>query len=237
MPSVSRFSCRSVLSLLLALPLVVALTTHAGAAVPEPPPSAAVAPAVDSGAFLPRWLRFRGSVGYGWISAPTAIRQHHEAGQAIELGVEAQLRPRLRFRVNGEYQVLPAMSRVDYAFIWFEDVEGGTLRDTISVEARGRGWLGSARAELQWRALPHTWLLAGAGRGYLSAGLRAYHYESPFETLDIDFPGSSGWAWTTSLGARDEFDVFGPLLGAEVRWTDLARRQDNLQTWSIRIGW
>ena len=237
MPSVSRFSCRWVPWLFLALPMVAALATHAGAAVPEPPPPAAVTPAVDSGAFLPRWLRFRGSVGYGWISAPTDIRQRHEAGQALELGVEAQPRPRLRFRVNGEYQVLPAVSRLDYTLIWFEDLDGNSLRDTISVEARGRSWLASGRAELQWRALPHTWLLAGGGRGYLAAGLRAYHFRNQFETLDIEFPGSSGWAWTTSLGARYEFDVFGPMLGAEVRWTNLARRQDHIQTWSIRIGW
>jgi hypothetical protein len=232
----------SLLRLLLRVPAVAAAlaclaTDPAPAAVPEPPADAVAAPAADTSGFLPRWLHVHGSIGIGWISAPAFIRERYEAGQDFEAGFEVRLQPRLRLRLNGEYQVLPALGRASYQFVSFQDLEGGTVMDTISFAWRKRGWLGAARTELQWRALPQTWLLLGAGRGYLSAGHRQYHFSNPFETLTLTFPGTNGWAWITSLGARYDFDIFGPVLGAELRWSTLDRPQDRLQTWSIRIGW
>lgn len=223
--------------LLLSLLIGATAATCVHAAVPEPPPPVATSPAPDTGAFLPRWLHLHAAFGFGWISSPRYIRERYEAGQDFVLGVETRVRPRLRFRLNGEYQVLPALGRVNYQYVVLQDLDGGTMTDTLSFDWLGRGWLAGANAELQWRALPHTWLLVGGGRSYLSAGQRAYHYNSPFETLDVEFPGSSGWAWIGSLGARYDFEIFGPVLGAEVRWSTLDRRQDELQTWSIRIGW
>lgn len=216
--------------------VLAAAAIPARAAVPEPPPPASPAPP-DTTAFLPRWLHLHASFGIGWISAPRFIRERYEAGQEIEAGFEVRLRPRLRLRLNGQYATLPALARVQYQFVTFQDIDGSTVTDTLLFDSLGRGWLGAARTELQWRALPHTWLLLGAGRGYLSAGHRAFHFENQFETVDLAFPGSSGWAWITSLGAAYEFELFGPTLAAEVRWNRLDRPQDELDTWSIRIGW
>lgn len=219
--------------------LALFTASPARSAVPEPPPPSATASnaAPDTGRFLPRWLHYHASIGIGWLSSPTFLRQRYEAGQDFELGVETRMHPRLRLRLNGEYQVLPANGRAEYQYVAFQDLDGNTVTQTISIDWRRRGWLGAGRAELQVQALPHTWLLIGGGRGYLSAGMRAYHFESPFETLDITFPGSNGWAWIGSAGARYDFDIFGPTLGAELRWSALDRPQDELQTWSIRIGW
>src|SRR5262249_12035955 len=100
-----------------------------------------------------------------------------------------------------------------------------------------RGWMTAARAEMQWRALPHVWLLAGTGWGYMDAGVRAFHFHDPFQTLDLQFPGSTGAGWLASTGLRYEFDLFGPLLGAELRYSAFNRRQDALQRWPLRIGW
>jgi hypothetical protein len=221
-------------SFLLALGLLV---PAARAAVPEPesPPSVSQVP--DTSRFLPRWLHLHASVGFGWISSPRFVRERYQGGQDFEAGLESRPRPGLRLRLSGEYQVLPAVGRATYQIVAFEDLEGGQLLDTLAIDWYGRGWLGAARAEVQWRTLPHTWLLAGAGRGYVEAGMRPYHIEHPGITVDVEFPGSSGWAWIGMLGARYEFDVFGPLLGAEVRWSTLDRPQDRLRTWSIRIGW
>lgn len=207
------------------------------AAIPEQsfPEQRAAAP--DTSQFLPRWLHLHGSVGYGWMSSPRTIRQRYEAGQDFEFGLEARMRPRLRLRLNGEYQVLPAVGRVNYTIRSFAGLDGTAAYDTLSFDWLQRGWLGAARLEGQYRVLPNTWLLAGAGRAYLSAGVRPYHFSDPFGTVDVAFPGSTGWGWLTSAGARYEFDIFGPTLGAEVRWSTLDRRQDRLQLWSIRIGW
>ena len=223
------------LSLIAASLLLGAAATHA--AVPEPPPHANAPAGPDTSRFLPRWLHLHGSAGYGWIQGPTLIRQRYEAGQDLQFGLEARMRPSLRLQLDGEYQVLPAVGHATYAFVAFQGIDGEQVLDTLSFDWRGRGWLGATRAELQWRALPHTWLTAGAGRGYLDAGVRASHFRDPFRTLDIEFPGSTGWGWITSVGARYDFDLFGPLLGAELRWSALDRRQDNLSMWSIRIGW
>jgi hypothetical protein len=225
-------------SRLLLIALAACLSpSRARSAVPEPAPEPPAAAAPDTTGFLPRWLHLHGSFGLGWISSPTFIRQRYQAGQAFELGLEVRPRPNLRLRLNGEYQVLPAVGRVTYQVVTLQDLEGAQLLDTLSFDWIGRGWLGSARTEAHWRVLPATWLMAGAGRGHLGAGMRAYHFRDPFVTLDVGFPGSSGWAWISMLGARYEFDVFGPTLGAELRWSTLDRPQDRLQTWSIRVGW
>lgn len=235
MPSAPKLFARCATSTALLLTLALVAPSHA--AVPEPPPATTPGPP-DTTGFLPRWLHMHGSIGIGWISSPTFIRERYEAGQDFEAGFEIRPRPRLRLRLNGEYLVLPALGRATYQFITSTDLDGNAIvGDTLTFDWLGRGWLGAARAELQWEALPHTWLLAGGGRGYMAAGMRAYHFDSPFETLDISFPGSSGWAWITSLGTRYEFDIFGPVLGAELRWSALDRPQDRLQSWSIRIGW
>lgn len=207
------------------------------AAVPEQSFPAQRAAAPDTSQFLPRWLHLHGSVGYGWLSSPRHIRQRYEAGQDFEFGLEARLKPRLRLRLNGEYQVLPAVGEINFTFVDTGFKGSGSAIDTLSFDWRQRGWLGAARAEAQLRVLPHTWLIAGAGRGYIGAGVRAFHFADPFGTVDVRFPGSSGWGWLTSAGARYEFDLFGPTLGAEVRWSALDRPQDDLQLWSIRIGW
>ena len=119
----------------------------------------------------------------------------------------------------------------------FGGLDNTPTTDTLSFDWRQRGWMGAARAEVAVRALPHTWLVAGGGRAYLGAGVRAFHFANPFQTLDVRFPGSSGWGWLGSLGARYDFDLFGPKLGAELRYSALARPQDRLQMWSLRIGW
>ena len=234
MPSALR---RMPPSLVLAAATLLLAAAPARSAVPEPPPPPQARSGPDTSRFLPRWLHMQASVGYGWIQGPVLIRQRYEAGQDFQLGFEARMRPNLRLRLDGEYQVLPAVAKASYAVLSFRNSDGSLASDTVSFEWRGRGWLGAARSELQWRALPHTWLTVGAGRGYLDAGVRPFHYASPFESLDIEFPGSSGWGWLTSAGARYDFDLFGPLLGAELRWSTLDRPQDRLQMWSLRIGW
>lgn len=232
----SAFDRRSAGPMLaLATLLLAASVSVARAAVPEPTPPAPAEP--DTSHFLPPWLHLHGSIGYGWISAPALIRERYEAGQDFEAGLEMRVRRNLRLRLNGEYQLLPAVAEAHYAFITAFDVEGNPVRDTVSIDWRQRGWLGAARLEAQVRVLPHTWLLGGVGRGYLASGVRAFHIEDPFTTLDVRFPGSSGWAWITTAGARYDFDLFGPMLGAELRWSTLDRPQDVLRTWSLRIGW
>ncbi|HEY6196046.1 MAG TPA: hypothetical protein VI504_13470 [Candidatus Eisenbacteria bacterium] len=227
---------RTLLLPCLAIGLLVTVRT-ASAAVREPPLLAKAPAAPDTAHFLPRWLHSNGSAGYGWIQGPALIRQRYEAGQDFELGLEARPRPRLRVRLSGEYQILPAVANATYAFVSSSQAKGTPVIDTLSFEWRQRGWLGAARGEFLWRALPHTWLVAGAGRGYLGAGVRAFHFSNRFETLDVPFPGSSGWGWIASAGARYDFDLFGPMLGAELRWSAFDRPQDRLHMWSLRIGW
>jgi len=223
------------------LPLLVSAVglpaMSSGAAVPEPPIGANKPAAPDTSHFLPPWLHLHGSLGYGWIQGPQFIRRRYEPGQDIELGLETRLRKNLRLRLNGEYQILPAVGNALVQFVSLQNPDGSTRLDTLSFEWRGRGWMLAPRAELQWRALPHTWLMAGGGRGYLDAGIRPFHFADPFETLDITFPGSTGWGWLRSAGIRYDFDLFGPVLGAELRYTNLHRRQDDLDMLSLRIGW
>lgn len=226
-------------SLLAALATVAAVASNplVHAAVPEPQPSHAEPAAHDSSQFLPRWLHMQASVGLGWIAGPAFIRERYEAGQDFELGVEARPRPGVRLRLNGEYQVLPAVGVAHYQFVAAQGLDGSQVIDTLSFDWRQRGWLGASRLELQWRVVPHVWLMGGAGRGYLGAGVRAFHFADPFQSLDVTFPGSSGWAWIVTQGVRYDFDLFGPMIGVEVRHSALERTQDTLQMWSVRIGW
>jgi hypothetical protein len=115
---------------------------------------------------------------------------------------------------------------------------GIPIRDTLVVEERGNGWIGSARLEAQWSLAPQLWVLGGLGRGYVETGLQSQHPSSVYaSSFLIDFPGSSGWAWIATAGTSYEFEMFGPRLSAEVRTSYLMRGTDRLQTWSIRLGW
>ena len=227
----------ALLALLLAGPGLAAVPEPEDEPRDEPRQEKPAAAAEDTTRFLPRWLRWRASAGLGWISSPTFIRQRYQAGQSFELGLEVRPHAALRMGVSGEYQVLPAVGRAHYQIIT-ENFEGSPIAvDTLSFEWTDRGWLGAARAEVHARMLPHTWLSAGIGRGYLEAGVRPYHFEQPNVILDVEFPGSTAWGWLASLGMRHEFDLLGPVLAAEVRWSALERPLDRLQIWTIRIGW
>lgn len=223
----------SAAALLLALGLCAA---PARAAVPEQSFPAQQAP-TDTGQFLPRWLHLHGSAGYGWLSSPGTIRRRYEPGQDFEFGLEARSHARMRLRLNAEYQVLPAVGELNYTILRAGARGDGAIYDTLSFDWRQRGWLGAGRAEAQYRVLKGVWLIGGAGYGYMASGVRPYHFDDPFGTIDVRFPGSSGWGWLGSAGLRYEFDVFGPVLGVETRWSAFTREQDDLQLWSVRIGW
>lgn len=202
----------------------------------DPDGDASITP-VDSTGVLPRWLHLHGSIGVGWLSAPVEVRQRYQAGQDFEAGLEARPRPGLRFRLNAEYQVLPAVGRGVYTLTRSVRLDGTVTVDSVDVEFLRRAWLGAARFEAQARVLPRVWLLGGFGRGYLASGARLYRYRAPEESILIRFEGSDGWAWIPTIGARYDFDAFGPLFGIETRYSSLLRRQDVLHTWSVRIGW
>lgn len=191
---------------------------------------------VDSSGVLPRWLHFNASAGAGWISAPARIRQRYEGGWCFDGGLEARVHPRLRLRLNGEYQMLPSIGKEIYGIDNYYDANGVFHSDTLAFEYLRRGWLGTGRIEAQARVLPHIWLLGGIGRGYLGSGGRAFDFATPFETRNVRFAGSSGWAWIPMIGARYDFDAFGPLIAFETRYSALQRQQDVLHTWSIRVG-
>src|ERR1041385_5509999 len=218
------------------LALLLGPVRPALSAVPEPPAEAPKPAMPDTSHFLPPWLHLHASIGYGWIQGPEFVRPRYEAGQDFEAGLESRLRRNLRVRLNGEYQVLPAVGRALVQFVSSQDADGNRTIDTLSFQWRGRGWMGATRTELQWRPLLRTWLIAGTGIAYLDAGIRAFHFQDPFETLDITFPGSSGAGWLPSAGLRYDFDFFGPVLGAELRYTSLHRRQDDIDMLSFRIG-
>jgi len=137
--------------------------------------------------------------------------------------------------------MLPIVTTSQYTFITISPSEAIPVRDTLHLETTGQGWLGSGRLEAQVRLTQHVWAVAGLGRGYLESGLQPIHESNGTETLDLDFPGSSGWAWLTTIGGTYEFDFLGPLLAAEVRWTGIhhgeVRPLERMNAWSIRIGW
>jgi len=211
----------------------------ARAAAPETPAEKVSKPAAaDTSRFLPRWLHLHGSAGLGWLASPEWMRKFYQAGQSYDAGLETRPGNTFRLRLNGEYQALPAVTHASFSFITsVPGLDSEPARDTIQVETRANGWIGSARLEAQWAIAPQLWLIGGLGRGYLDTGLHNVHVGNSFESLDFDFPGSSGWAWIGTAGASYEFDMFGPRLSAEVRTGYLMRDQDRFQTWSVRIGW
>lgn len=204
----------------------------------EPENEGAQPAAQDTTRLLPRWLHLHAAAGLGWLASPEWMRKFYQAGQGYELGLEVRPGGAFRLRLNGEYQTLPAVTDVEYAFITSEPpLDGEPMRDTVRIQARATGWLGSARLEAQMALTPQIWLLGGFGRSYLSTGLEPVHVADPFSSLNLDFPGTSGWAWMTTAGTSYEFELFGPRLSAQVRTSYLMRERDRLQTWSIRIGW
>jgi hypothetical protein len=211
----------------------------ARAAVPEPPGGEAAAkPAAnDSTRLLPNWVHLHGAAGLGWLASPEWMRKFYQAGQGYELGLETRMGPSFRLRLNGEYQTMPAVTNASFSIITAASLDNAPARDTVLVEARTTGWLSSARLEAQMALTPHLWVLGGFGRGYLETGLHTTHVSDGVVSVDLVFPGSSGWVWLATAGTSYEFDVFGPRLSAEVRSSYLMRDQDRFQTWSIRLGW
>jgi len=209
----------------------------ARAAVPEPAAEAANAAVQDTSRFLPRWLHLHAAAGLGWLASPEWMRKFYQAGQSYELGFEARPSNTFRLRLNGEYQGLPVVTDAKYTYVYM--TPGGIpLRDTLVLEERGNGWIGSARLEAQWSLAPQLWVLGGLGRGYLETGLQSQHPSGVYSSsFIIDFPGSSGWTWNATVGTSYEFELFGPRLSAEVRTNYLMKERDRLQTWSIRLGW
>ena len=207
--------------------------------VPEPPGEVvAKAAANDTSRFLPRWLHLHGAAGLGWLASPAWMRKFYQAGQGYEAGLETRPGGAFRLRLNGEYQMLPAVTTATYVFITsVPGLDSEPSRDTVQVETNATGWLGSARLEAQMGITPHLWLMGGFGRGYLETGLRSFHQGGMISSIDFQFPGSSGWVWIGTAGTSYEFDFFGPRLSAEVRTSYLMRDIDRFQTWSIRIGW
>lgn len=230
-PRRAWWSCSALmLTLLSARPVTAAVRE------PEPEPEESQVVIVDSSGVLPRWLHLNASVGAGWISAPVHIRKRYEGGWSLDGGLEARLHSRLRLRLNAEYQTLPSIAQGIYGIDNYFDANGVFHSDTLAFEYLRRGWLGAGRLEAQAKVLPHIWLLGGIGRGYLSSGGRAYDFATPFESRNVTFAGSNGWAWIPMIGARYDFDAFGPLVAFETRYSALQRKQDVLHTWSIRIG-
>jgi len=228
-------------NLLAALSLaVLACAPHiAGAAVPEPTPEELQkAASKDTSRFLPQWLHLHAAVGLGWLASPEWLRKFYQAGQSYELGFEVRPGSTLKLRLTGDYQVLPAVTRAKFTFITsVPGLDGTPLRDSLQVETRANGWIGSGRLEAQWGLTPHLWLLGGFGPGYLNTGLESFHERDDFSSLDFEFPGRSGWTWIGTAGASYEFEAFGPRLSAELRTGYIMRELDRMQTWSIRLGW
>ena len=229
------------IAMLASLAACLAAPRPAGAAMHEPPaegdkPSASAA--TDTSRFLPRWLSLHGSAGLGWLASPEWMRKFYQAGQSYDLGLEARPGATFRLRLNGEYQGLPVVTEAQYSYVYGVTIEGVPLRDTVVVQDRGNGWIGSARLEAQWALAPELWLLGGLGRGYLETGLHSQHPSDAFaSSFNIDFPGSSGWAWVATAGTSYEFALFGPRLSAEVRTSYLMLGTSRMQIWSIRLGW
>jgi hypothetical protein len=210
----------------------------ARAAVPEQPAGDAKPAAPDTSRFLPRWVHLHASAGLGWLASPEWMRKFYQAGQSYAAGFESRPGRTFRLRLDGEYQSLPGVTDAEYSFISSTSpLDGLPARDTVRVESRANGWIGSARLEAQWALAPQLWVLGGFGPGYLSTGLHTIHSSDPYGTYDLDFPGTSGWAWIATAGTSYEFELFGPRLSAELRTSYLMRDQSRFQTWSLRIGW
>jgi hypothetical protein len=172
------------------------------------------------------------------MASPLAIRQLYQAGQGYEAGFEVRPSSGWRVRLNGDYQTLPVVTEAHLVItIPPSFPKGEPVQDTLHLEGRGSGWLGSGRLEVQKALIPGLWALGGLGGGYLSSGLDVVNTGIGAISLADAFPGASGWALMPTLGGIAEFDILGPTLGIEVRWTGVMKPNDHLQTWSIRIGW
>jgi len=225
-------------AMLVSITACLCAPSPARAAEPAPPAEAAAKQAApDTSRFLPSWLRLHGSAGLGWLASPEWMRKFYQAGQSYDAGLETRPGSTFRLRLNGEYQALPAVTDAAYSYVYGVTPDGTLLRDTLVVEARANGWIGSARLEAQWALAPELWVIGGFGRGYLDTGLETVHAADPLASFDLQFPGSSGWMWIATAGTSYEFELFGPRLSAEVRTSYLMRDQDRFQTWSIRLGW
>src|SRR5262252_8566337 len=113
------------------LSLATWLCAHraAAAAVPDDPDST-VKSARDSSRFLPRWLHLHAAVGLGWLASPEWMRKFYQAGQGYELGLETRPGTYFRLRLDGEYQVLPAVTDASYSFLTrVPGLESGSTRD------------------------------------------------------------------------------------------------------------
>ncbi|HXJ69122.1 MAG TPA: hypothetical protein VNM39_09455 [Verrucomicrobiae bacterium] len=209
----------------------------ARAAVPGTQAEAAESAVADTSRLLPHWLHLHAAAGLGWLASPEWMRKFYQAGQGYELGFEVRPSNTFRLRLNGEYQGLPVVTDAKYTYVYM--APGGVpIRDTLVVEERSNGWIGSARLEANWSLAPQLWVLGGLGRGYLETGLQSQHPSGVYSSsFIIDFPGSSGWTWDATVGTSYEFALFGPRLSAEVRTNYLMRNRDRMQTWSIRLGW
>ena len=226
------------IALLALLAACIAAPRIARAAVEPPADEAAKAVAPDTSRFLPRWVHLHASAGLGWLASPEWMRKFYQAGQSYDVGFETRPGKTFRLLLNGEYQALPAVTNAAFSFVTsIPGFDTEPTRDTVQVEARANGWIGSARLEAQWSIAPQLWVIGGLGRGYLDTGLHNVHLSNSFESIDLEFPGSSGWAWIGTAGASYEFELFGPRLSAEVRTGYLMRGQSRMQTWSIRLGW
>jgi hypothetical protein len=212
----------------------------ARAAVPEPERQPAKPAAVDTSRFLPRWVHLHAAIGVGWLASPPAIRQLYQAGQGYELGFEARPSSAWRLRLNGEYQTLPVVIDHDFRFVTQTGIDGQVVVDTLRLEGTGQGWLGSGRLEAQRALIPGVWAIAGFGGGYLTSGLNSVNVLGQEFSFERVLPGVSGWVVMPSIGGVAESDVLGPMLGIEVRWTQIIMPQrtgEHLQQWSVRIGW
>src|SRR5262249_46244031 len=115
--------------------------------------------------------------------------------------------------------------------------KGAPSQDTLFLRGQGNGWIGSARLEAQKALIPGFWVLGGVGGGYVNSGLANVSVGDESFSFAGLLPSPSAWALMPPRGAIAESDFLGPTLGLEVRWTGLVRTENNLQAWSIKVGW
>lgn len=191
----------------------------------------------DTSRFLPRWMHLHAGIGVGWLASPLQIRQLYQAGQGYEAGFEARPARDWRVRLSGEYQTLPLVTQGSLVYTTVPVGKGFPVQDTLFFSAQGNGWMGSGRLEAQKALIPGFWVLGGVGGGYVNSGLGSVYWDGQIFSLSGIFPSASGWALMPTFGAIAESDFLGPTLGLEVRWMGVMRAENNLQSWSVRIGW
>jgi hypothetical protein len=223
----------------------LALCPTARAAEPLTPPRASAARAADTSTFVRRFHLYA-SAGSGWIASPAESRDHTDAGQEFQAGVQALPRRALRFNLGLDYMVLPMHRVVKGVLIEGVDADGNPFGEPIETEQAQTGTAVGLRGELRWRALPNFWLLAGGGMNHISTrdpnSLQVgavYNgvYNVPFLVTSSAAPDLYGWAWSRTLGVRRDFDFLGPVLGLEFRWSTLALGTEQVQTGSVQLGW